>query len=277
MFVAIALTIALAGCSGIRASGVVATPQNVPITQLSKQGFRFGANQPAVSAAPSLIDLLGLLHGVGVAPSLDECKRLSYLRAQCWMDIKDPGNSLMVAAFVDVPCMLTDSVTAVMSASNEVTITVMNSGGCLKAATQPLPFLTLLAVPLNSVPADEITLKLLHPKLTLPTVKTQVDLREPLNISTDLQGRITEVLGAIRVATDDAVKRVPPGQSISFLEIWTSRWKDTGLGCPAQGQQVTPANATGYTVLVKGSDQPQLAIEYHVSRAELAFCGRVSY
>jgi len=267
----------LVGCAGVRSPSAVATPHTVPITQLSKQGFRFGAYQPAVSAAPSLIDLLGLLHGVGVFPSLEECNRFPYLRPACWMDIKDPANSLMVAAFVDVPCMLTDSVTAAMSATTELTITVMSSGRCIKPATQSLPYLTLLAVPLSAVPAEEITVRVVHSGVRLPTARTMVDLRQPLNTSTDLHGRIAEVLGALDAATNDGVKRVPPGQSLSFVAIWTSRWKDTGLGCPVHGQQVRAASTPGYVVLMKGSDQPLLAMEFHVSGPALAFCGRVPY
>jgi hypothetical protein len=117
----------------------------------------------------------------------------------------------------------------------------------------------------------------LHVGITTPIAKMLVDLRRPLNVATDMQARMNEVIAADAAATSDALDRVPPGQSVLLWSIGTSRWTDTGLGCPVQGQAYQPADARGFVVFIMGSDQPQLAIEYHVSGPNLAFCGRVAY
>lgn len=254
----------------------VATASSIPVTELTHEGFLFGAAQPALLAAPSLADLLGLLHGVGVFPRLEECNRLPQLRAQCWLDVKDPGNSLMVAAAVEEPCMVTNSVTAALTATNEIDVTVVNSGSCGQGGMAPLPFLSLLAIPLSALPADEITIKLLHTGVATPPAKMMVDLRRPLNIYADVQTRMNEVLAAITAATNDAMNRVVFPAQFSFLAIGTDRWSDSGLGCPIPGQAYTPADARGYVVFLRESDQPLLAMEYHVFGATLVFCGRVA-
>lgn len=276
-FAAIALSTIVAGCGRGLAPAAVVTPPSIPVTELTQEGFLFGAGQPALMAAPSLTDLLGLLHGVGVFPGLDECNRLPQVRAQCWLDVKDPGNSLMVAAAVEEPCMLTNSVTAALSATDEVTITVVNSGSCGHGGMAPLPSLSLLAIPLSALPADEITVKLTHTVVATPPAKMMVDLRRPLNIYTDAQTRSNEVLAAVKAATNDAMNRVVFPAQFSFLAIGTDRWTDMGLGCPIPGQAYTPADARGYVVFLRESDQSQLAMEYHVSGTTAVFCGRVAF
>jgi hypothetical protein len=266
-----ALVAALAGCGG----GEVPSP-SISLTKLSHEGFEGGATQ--LVAAPSLPDLLGLLHGVGVFPSLDECNRFRQFRAQCWLDVKDPGNSLMVAGLVDLPCKATDSTSATMSATTELTITVANSGDCGRGSGMaPLPFLSLMAIPLSALPADEITVRLLHTGVSVPVAKMMVDLRRPLNVHSDVLGLTTEVIAAHTTAMADAGTRVVyPGQ-VSLLAIGTNRWTDTALGCLIPGQKHAPSDARGYVVFLRGSDQPQLAMEYHVSGTTVAFCGRVAY
>ncbi len=251
----------------------LASPSSIPLTVIAKQGFRAG---PPLFAAPSLVDLLGLLHGVGVYPDLDECDRFRDLRDTCWLDVQDPGNSLMVAALVDEPCMLTNSITAALVTTTEIGISVANSGSCPKGEP-PGPNLSLLAIPLRALPSDEITVILQHPGIPAHTAKMMVDLRQPLDIHTDVRVRATEVISSIESAERDAIQRVPPGHTVTFQRVGTNRWSDTALGCSVEGQTYQPADAKGFVVFMRGSDQPQLAMEYHVSGPTVVFCGRVAY
>jgi len=231
---------------------------------------------PMLVAAPTMSDLLGLVYGLGTLIGVDDCNRLPQVRAQCWLDVKDPGNSLLVAARIDEPCMLTLSLTAALSLSDEVTISVTNKYSCI-AGMPPAPHDTLLAIPLTSLPADEITVRLVHVGITTPAAKMLVDLRRPLNVAADMTTRVNDVRAAVTAATNDAVTRVAPGQSFLLWSVGTSRWSDTSLGCPVQGHAYQPAEARGYVVFIRASDQPTLQMEYHVSGSNLAFCGRVPY
>jgi hypothetical protein len=168
---------------------------------------------------------------------------------------------------------VTDSVTAALTATNEITITVVNSGRC--GGVPALPTLSLLAIPLSALPADEITVKLLHPGMPTYSAKAMVDLRQPLDIHTDLPARISDVKTAISAAERDARSRVAPGQAVSFLAVDADRWTETGLGCPVQGKAYQPADARGFVIFFSSTDQAQ-PMEYHISGANLAFCGRVA-
>jgi hypothetical protein len=183
----------------------------------------------------------------------------------------------MIAALIDEPCMLTDSVNATLAAAtSEITITVINSGSCPKGLP-PSPSLSLIAIPLSVLPAAEMTINLLHPGIPAHSGKMMVDLRQPLDVHSDLPARISEVIASISTSEKDASNRLPPGQAVSFLWIGSNRWTDTGLGCPVQGQAYQPTDARGFVVFLRGTDQPQMAMEYHVSGPNLAFCGRVAY
>jgi len=249
---------------------------SIAVTQVSPYGF--GGSGPALLAAPSLVDLRGLVNGMGPNPGLDDCLRFQDLRATCWLDVKDPGNSLMLAAIVDEPSCQAASITATSSGRNEVTITVDNGWGCAfgGGGTASSPHLSLLAIPLSALPADEITVKLVHIGLAVPLAKMMVDLRRPLNIHQDVQAVTDEVRAARSAAVNDAFSRVAPGRGFTFLAIGTNRWTDTGLGCPRPGQTNAPADARGYVVFLT-EYHPNLAMEYHVSGANVAFCGRVEY
>jgi hypothetical protein len=252
------------------------TQPTIAITQLSAYGF--GGTGQALLAAPSLVDLLGLVYGMGSRPGLDECQRFQDLRATCWLDVKDPGNSLILAGVVDEPSCRAASITATSSGTNEVTITVDNGWGCALGGggASSSSHLSLLAIPLTALPVDEITLKLVHTGLAVPMAKMMVDLRRPLNTHQDVQTVINEVRAASSAVVNDAFSRVAPGQGFSLLAIGTNRWTDTGLGCPRPGQPFTPADARGYVVFLT-EYHPNSAMEYRVSGANVAFCGRVAY
>jgi hypothetical protein len=269
----IALLMVSFGCGHIGANNAAATPLAIPLTVITNNGFVGG---PPIVAAPSLTDLRGLVHGIGANTSLDQCNRVPQVRAQCWLDVKDPGNSLLVGARLDEPCMTTQSVTAALSLPTEVTISVLHSGSC-DSGWPPLPHLSLLAIPLNVLPTDEIAVRFVHVGIARPVAKMLVDLRRPLNLATDVEARMNEVIAAGAAATKDAVSQVPPGQSVSFVALGTNRWTDTSLACPVQGRSYVQADARGYVIFLRGSDQPQLEMEYHVSGANLAFCGRLSF
>jgi hypothetical protein len=276
-FATFALLTVVVGCGSVPADNAVVTP-SIPVTVITNTGFGGGASNTGIVAAPSLTDLLGLVHGLGFFyPRLDECTRVPQFRAQCWLDVKDPGNSLLVAAYVDVPCTVTQSVTAALSLPTEVTIVVVSTPACQNGGELPAANLSLLAIPLTLLPVDEVTVNVLHTGISVPTAKMMVDLRRPLNVATDMQARVDEFHAATTEATNDALTRVPPGQTASFLAFGTNRWTDTSLGCPVLGKPSVAADARGYVIFLRGSDQPQLAMEYHVSGANVAFCGRVAH
>lgn len=255
-----------------------ATQPPIAVTMLNEQFQGFIGAGPALLAAPSLVDLLGLVHGMGYRPNLDECAAHTQFRAQCWLDIKDPGDALMVATVVDEPCMSAQSVTAALSGITDLVVTVVNPGGCRNGGgSAGLPYLSLLAIPLNTLPADEVTVTVVHTGVTVPPAKVMVDLRRPLNIGTDVRARVNEVDAAKTKASNDATNRLAPGHALSFLAIGTNRWTDTSLGCPVLGHSYSAADARGYIILLKDSDPLQLPMEYHVSGANWAFCGRVAY
>ena len=270
---AVILLAVVEGCGPNLSPTAIATPPALPVTVLVNQGYVAG---PLLVAAPSLTDLLAMVHGIGVRPGLDECQRFQDLRPSCWLDVKDPGDSLLIAALINEPCMLTNSVSAALSSTNEISVTVINSGSC-PGGIPPGPSLSLLAIPLSVLPTDEITLDLVHPGIPAHSTRMMVDLRRPLDVHTDVQARIHDVDTAINAAQQDALKRITPGQTVTFLGIGTNRWADTSLGCPIQGRAYPPADARGLVVFMRGSDQPQLAMEYHWSGSTLTFCGRVPY
>ncbi len=272
------IVVVVTGCGRDLLPVAVATPPSISITQLNHPNQGFIGPGPALVAAPSLVDLLGLVHSLGAFPRFDDCAQYVF-RVQCWQDIKDPGNSLLLAAVVDEPCAPTQSVTAALSESVKLTITVANRAGCLNGGgSAPLPYLSLVSIPLSQLPADEVTVVLVHTGVSNRTAKMMVDLRRPLNIGTDEQTRMNEVGAAVAAASDDASTRLSNPAQYSFRALGTDRWTDTSLGCPVPGHSYAPADARGYVLFFSVWDrQPQLDMEYHVSGHTLAFCGRVAY
>ena len=254
--------------------GTTQTP--IPVTRLTIGGFTGG---PDLLAAPSLPDLLGLVHGWGAFPSIEECQQLRQVRDMCWPQVRDPGDSLMVAAIVEEPPCAATSIASAMSGTNEVTITVVDGWGCtIGSGDVAIPTRSLLAIPLSRLLADEIVIKLQHTGVEAPPPKMMVDLRRPLNIHEDVQTAMNDMRAAIGEAAGDAINRVAAGQSFGLLAIGTDRWTDTGLGCPTPGHVYIPADARGYRVyFLRRSDQPHLAMEYHVSGTTVAYCGQVAY
>jgi hypothetical protein len=279
--VIVALLCVVSGCGNPVKPSVLVTPPAISIAVMAQQGPRGGT----LAAASSLVDLLGLLHGLGVDPSLDECNRFAQIppiRAACWLDVKDPGNSLMIAAVLDEPCTVTTAVSGVLSL-DEITITVVHTGSCSatpgapKGGAQPAPTLSLLSIPLSALPASEITVNLVHTGASIPVARVPVDLRQPLTIHTNVEAVRSDVVTAISSAERDAGNRIAFPAQILFLGIGTGRWTDTSLGCPVAGQSVSSADARGYVVYLRSTGQPNTALEYHASGTQLAFCGQVTY
>ncbi len=284
----------LVGCAGFRGSSAQGSPAASPVSVsiLSHQGALVVRDYPSLFAAPSLIDLQGLVFGLGSNPRLSDCQQARVLRGGCWLDITDPGNAMLIAAYVEVPCAQTE-LSAAITAPDEVTITAVDGavavppgflpssapslkpGECPKGAGAA-PMLSLLAIPLSSLPATELTLKVDHVGIQIAEAKTKVDLQRPLNISRNLDARIAEVRAATQLALQDAMTKVPAGKSVGFRAIGTGRWTDTGLGCPVAGQQYSAITAPGFWVMLESSDQPTMALEYHLAGGVEAFCGRVA-
>ena len=290
------LVTVLVGCGNPSEPHAHTSPTATPlaVAVLSHVGPHYLGAYPNLFAAPSLIDIQSLIFAIGSNPNLDDCRRspAKIMKSQCWLDVKDPGNAMLIGALVEVPCA-ESHFSATLSALDEITIVVIDRaspytpgfipsgapspkpGACAKGFT-PAWTLSLLAIPFSALPADELTIKVVHPALDIPVSKTMVDLRRPLNISTDLSARIAEVRAAINLAFQDALTRVTPGQSVGVVALGTQRWPDTGLGCPVAGQQYAAITSMGYLVLLKGSDQPSLLMEYHASGNTLRFCGRTA-
>jgi hypothetical protein len=136
--------------------------------------------------------------------------------------------------------------------------------------------LSLLAIPVGALPADELTIKLVHPLANVAMGRTVVDMKSPLHISSapvDAQIKLAQT--ALNLASADAQKRVAPGQSTRFVMFGTGRWRDTGLGCPVSGQNYDAIDSSGYIILLKATDQPSKVMEYHISGSLTAFCGLV--
>lgn len=280
----------LASCSNPADQHARISPvsNQLPVTVLSKIGPNLAGGRQNLFAAPALVDLQGLAFGYWSNPNFYDCRRSQapFFRNMCWLDIKDPGNAMLVGAYVDDLCA-DSTFSATLSAPHEVTITVayrptprppflqgpaqsLKPGQCPQEPTQAL--LSLLAIPLTALPADELTIKLVHPGVDLPAWKTMVDLKRPLNISNDLDSAIGRVGAALKLASSDAASRASLGGSASILWFGTGRWPDTGLGCPVSGQRYEAVTSMGYVIVMKGADQSS-ATEYHVSRNLLRFCG----
>lgn len=262
-------------------------PPRLPITVLSHVG---PTSPRSLFAAPSLVDLQGLIFAIGTNPNLGDCRlsRAKVMKSACWLDITDPGNALLIGALVELPCA-ENHFSATFSAADEITITAIHrvppyppgflpSGGpppqpgfCAKGIT-PAWTLSLLAIPLSALPEDELTIKLVHPAVDLPISRTTVDLKRPVNTSTNLDHAIGQVQAALNLATNDALSRVSPGQSASIVWFGTDRWSDTSLGCPVSGQHYDAAISPGYIVVVQPTDKPT-STEYHVSGNLLRSCG----
>lgn len=251
------------------------TPIELPVTILSAPGFDGGMYFPDLVAAPSLVDLLGLVHAVGAHPSFDDCIRVPGLRSECWLDVKDPGDTLLIGAILAAGCTNTDSVSAQLSDPKSVTIIATHSGGCGRGGAAGSPEMTLLGIPLAALSPTEIRITLTHVGASAPSSDTVVDLRRPLDLATDARSRMNETIAAITLAGDDAIRRVGNAQ-ISFAGVGTDRWNDTALGCPTPGRTYKPTTAQGYVVFLRRSDQPQSRMEYHVSASTQVFCGLVS-
>jgi len=285
----------IAGCAAWRATGQTGpTPTLVPVTILSHDGFLVQPNYPGVLAAPSLLGLRGLVHGIGSDPRLDMCRTLPALKGQCWLDIKDPGNALFVAAYVEAPCA-ENSLQAALTGSAEITITATaaaapdprhpglatSPGQC--AGAMPSAERSLLSIPLSAVPSGQVVVKVVHSGASIAAESTTVDLASPLNVSTDLDAKVVEVQTSINEAFQDALSapgtanaKVRPGASVSLHSFGTARWDSTDLGCPSPGKQSIPTTETGYTIGLVSSDQPSTVFEYHISGNLMSFCGRIA-
>lgn len=284
----------LGGCGKLPQGNAQTSPtgSTLPFTILSHVGPRYLGAYPNLFAAPSLLDLEALVFAVGTNPNLEDCRgsRAPIMKSQCWLDMKDPGNSMLIAAYVDLPCSQSD-LSATLSAPNEVTLTVTDYAGpfppgflassapspkpgdCPKSMPSPA-MLSLLAIPITSLPADELTIKLVHPLADVAVGRTMVDMKSPLHISGGaLDAQIAVAQTALSLASADALKRVSPGQSTRFLLFGTGRWPDTSLGCPVSGQNYNAVESTGYIVLLKPTDQPSKVMEYHISGSLATFCG----
>ena len=137
--------------------------------------------------------------------------------------------------------------------------------------------LSLLAIPISAVPADELTIKLVHPLADIPVGRTVVDMKSPLQISTNLlDAQIKADQAALNQALADALTKGNPGQSANYRLFGTGRWPDTALGCPASGQQYTAITSLGYVIELQATDQPSSVMEYHVSGSLTRPCGLIA-
>jgi hypothetical protein len=258
----------------------------ISISTLYRGGFL--ANR-MVLAATSMPDLLGLVYSMHSQPTFDDCYRWIQLQApirkDCWADVKDPGNSLLIAAQVIEACLSTNSITGIISATNTLTITVVSSGQCAPGSgMQAAPSLSLLSIPLDQLPADEVRINLLHTYLHgsfhfLPELAAQwtvVDLRHPLDVHNDVQVRMAEVGSSIGAAEADALNRLRPDQTPYPEVVGTARWIDGSLGCPDPGQTYEARDARGFVILLSWFGQPSnSAFEYHISARTVVYCGQV--
>lgn len=281
----------LVGCGSCNQATASPSPTGgTPPIPVSILGNGFAA-QRMILAAPSLLDLLGLVHGVGSEPTFDQCNNWVQLHAPaqrgCWTDITDSRKDLFIAAQVLEACLKTKSVTARLSAGNTLTIAAVSYGQCPPGAGMVArPVLSLLAIPLAHLPADEVTISVIHSYLAgskpffgkLAPLKTRVDLRQPLDTHHDLQVRMAQVGSAIGAAQADALRRLAPDQWPYPRIVGTDRWTDGSLGCPTAGQTYKAEEARGFVVYLSWLGQPlDSAVEYHVAGGTVAYCGRVSY
>jgi hypothetical protein len=191
--------------------------------------------------------------------------------------VVDPGNVLLVAAEVHVPCHYTESITAsVWATSPEVDIAVVNPGQCLGQGTALIPVMSLLAIPRASLPSTEVTVALSHTGASLPRATTIADLREPVMKSESVATRAAEVSRAIQAAREDALRRVSYPLQFVLRTVGFQRWSDTSLGCPKAGQSHEPGQEAGYVIAFQESDANASLLEYHATASNLAFCGVVS-
>jgi hypothetical protein len=209
------------------------------------------------------------------------------MRKACWLDIKDPGNAMLIAAYVDDVCA-SSTFSAALSAPDELTITVTyiptppplrfypspmappKPGACPQDPTQEL--LSLLAIPLTALPPEELTVKLVHPAVDIPAERTVVDLKHPLNTSSNADDAMGRVTAALDRASADAQSRLGPGYWTTLGWFGPGRWPDSSLGCPVSGQRYDPGTFLGFIVVFRAGGQPS-AMEYHVTEHLLRFCG----
>lgn len=114
-------------CSPTTAHGPtgIFTPSPLPALGIpvSVLGTGFLASH-AVLAAPSMSDLLGLVHGVRMEPEFDQCNEPAQFHSgiprACGTDIHDPGDALLISATVLQACVRPRSITGSASRRQRV-------------------------------------------------------------------------------------------------------------------------------------------------------------
>jgi hypothetical protein len=79
-----------------------------------------------------------------------------------------------------------------------------------------------------------------------------VDLRLPLDVHADLQTRMEAVDSAIGAAENDAVQRVPRGQTVTYAAIGPNRWTDTDVSLSCREVGLTVQGSSFSVTTLKG-------------------------
>lgn len=143
----------------------------------------------------------------------------------------------------------------------------------------------LVAIPVKSLPAKVLTLKLNKPPdyegdIRWPTdFRTVVDLALP-SASAPSVGDLTIQAEQAIVSTELAVEqRINTTRLVNdwYLSgIGFQRWADAGLGCPPPAETPAPKQVSGYVVVIthrgsKVTDVDQ-TFEYHVAAGRALYC-----
>jgi hypothetical protein len=179
------------GACGGTSSSRPETVHPIPVKVLSHQGLlrvqtSCGGGQCHYSAdliaATDLMRLRELAWASGSRPDQHECAVEPGNAAACWTTVTQDSPALLIAVLADAPCTTSTSVTAELVSQQRLRLQVTNSGQCQPGAgTQQQPHLSLLLVPIASLPATLLTVSAERSAngTSSQIGQTVVDLRSP--------------------------------------------------------------------------------------------------
>ena len=226
-----------------------------------------GGNAIEVVSAATLPDLRAMVSGLGDTLAPNECQQpLPSEAAECWDSVKPPAHSLFLAMNLYRPCN-TSHISAALKRQTLTFTTTFQSDSCPPGSgTSPQPALSLVAIPLNRLPAGTLTIILIQDGRQVG--RTWVDLSSGANSLPTPSRRFSEIQDALQAAHSAvAAKHL----ALQPVEIGEEHWNDESLGCPQAGTQSSPADIWGY-VIGMGASKGSPSMEFHWGVGRLVPC-----
>jgi hypothetical protein len=266
---------------------------------------QYGITEGGILAATSLTELDALLAAdqsmhVPIGPNdLPSCEwnRPSKVRScnprafAAFNGLTVPPDSLLVMVYrsgtgTDESTCATADIQGVTLAGTVLSVNLVNrQPPCVPDDRHLWDAAWLLAIPIKSVPAKVLTLKLNKPSdysgdIRWPTnFRTVVDLALPPAIAPaagDLAVQGEQAIVAAEVAIEKRINAPAHTSSWYLSGIGVQRWDDAGLGCPVPGESPAAKQVFGYVVFIthralRTTDVDQ-TFEYHVGSGRALYC-----